>query len=152
MRINRELFPHLIRNRLPEGPTLLLLPDPGATTVAIQAWLPAGSSAERRDEEGLAHFLEHMIFKGSRGLGMGELAARVEASGGDINAYTMSDSTYYYLTCLPETMDSCLTDLCEAIWWPRFEEAEIKRERGVVLAEIDRAMDQPDQILQNHLF
>ena len=96
MRINLELFPHLIRKRLPEGPTLFLLPDPGAATVAIQAWLPSGSSAERRDEEGLAHFLEHMIFKGSRGLGMGELAARVEASGGDINAYTMSDSTYYH--------------------------------------------------------
>ncbi|MEE9240445.1 MAG: insulinase family protein, partial [bacterium] len=122
-----------------------MLPDPSAATVAIQAWLPAGSSAEGQDEEGLAHFLEHMIFKGSRRLGVGELAARVEASGGDINAYTMSDSTYYHLICLPETLDSCLADLAEALWWPRFEEVEIERERGVVLAEIDRAMDQPDQ-------
>ncbi len=152
MRINPSLFSHLIRRRLPEGPTLLLLPDPGATTVAIQAWLPSGSSAEGDDEAGLAHFLEHMIFKGSRGLGVGELAARVEASGGDINAYTMSDSTNYHLTCLPETMETCLADLTEALWWPRFEEVEIERERGVVLAEIDRSMDQPDQILQNHLF
>ena len=77
-----SLFKTLRRRRLPVGPKLICLPDENASTVSIQIWLPAGTSAEKKDEAGLAHFLEHMIFKGSRNLGVGELASRVEAAGG----------------------------------------------------------------------
>ncbi len=147
-----SLFRTLRRRRLPEGPTLICLPDKNASTVSIQIWLPAGTSSEKKSETGLAHFLEHMIFKGSRNLGIGELASRVEAAGGDINAYTMSDATYYYLDCLPETAEACLEMLADAVWWPRLEQAEADRERGVILAEIDRSMDQPDQVIQHRLF
>jgi zinc protease len=147
-----SLFKTLRRRRLPVGPKLICLPDENASTVSIQIWLPAGTSAEKKDEAGLAHFLEHMIFKGSRNLGVGELASRVEAAGGDINAYTMSDATYYYLACLPETAEDCLEMLADAVWWPRLDQTEADRERGVILAEIDRSMDQPDQVLQHRLF
>ncbi|MFP6868124.1 MAG: pitrilysin family protein [Nitrospinota bacterium] len=147
-----SLFPRLKRIRLAGGPTLICLPELSAPTVSMQIWLPAGSSSEKKGEDGLAHFLEHMIFKGSRNLGVGELASRVEGAGGDINAYTMSDAAYYYLTCLPEFAETCLESLADAVWWPRLNSIEMDRERGVILAEIDRSMDQPDQVLQHHLF
>jgi len=152
MQSKLSLFPRLKRIRLTGGPTLICLPEPSSSTVSMQIWLPAGSSSEKQGEHGLAHFLEHMVFKGSRNLGVGELASRVEGAGGDINAYTMSDAAYYYLTCLPESAESCLESLADAVWWPRLAQREMDRERGVILAEIDRSMDQPEQLLQYHLF
>ncbi|MEK6712378.1 MAG: pitrilysin family protein, partial [Nitrospinota bacterium] len=147
-----NLFPRLRRARLRNGPLLILLPDPAARTVAVQAWLPAGTLSEEAGGEGLAHFLEHMIFKGSRRLGLGELAARAEEAGGDINAYTLNEATYYHLVCLPGAAEKCLDALIEALWWPRLDEAEIARERRVILEEIRRAEDQPEQCLQQELY
>ena len=118
MRNKHSLFPDLVQRRLPEGPAFVFLPDSDAATASIQIWFRAGTSAEEKGEDGLAPFLEHLVFKGSKNLGVGELAARVEASGGDINAYTMSDATYYYLTCLPEAAEECMDILADAVWSP----------------------------------
>ncbi|MBT3433468.1 MAG: insulinase family protein [Nitrospinaceae bacterium] len=142
----------MTQTRIPDGPSLIVLPDKNAQVASVQVWFPAGPAVERPGEDGLAHFLEHMVFKGSRNLGVGELAARVEAAGGDTNAYTMSDATYYYLVCLPEAAEACAVMLADAVWWPKFSTAEIERERGVILAELDRSEDQPDQVLQQYLF
>ncbi len=146
------LLSRMVRTRLPGGPTLLMLPDKKAKVAAVQIWLPAGAHTEGPGKGGLSHFLEHMIFKGSRELEIGELANLIEASGGDVNAYTMSDATYYHFTCLPEGLETCLGAMAEAAWWPRFDPAEIERERRVIFAEIDRANDHPDQRLQEALF
>ena len=152
MKINPSLFPRMTQTRIPNGPALIVLPDKSARVASVQVWVPAGPAVERAGEDGLAHFLEHMVFKGSRNLGVGQLAARVEAAGGDTNAYTMSDATYYYLVCLPEAAEACAVMLADAVWWPRFAAEEVERERGVILAELDRSEDQPDQVLQQYLF
>lgn len=83
---------------------------------------------------------------------MGELASLAEAAGGDINAYTMSDATCYILTCLPEMMEACLRAMADALWQPNFDPLELERERGVILEEIHRADDDPEQELQKKLF
>jgi len=147
-----SLFSRLRLIRLRGGPLVLLLPDPEAPAVAVQAWLPAGSLTEAPGRGGLAHFLEHMIFKGSRRLALGELAARTEAAGGDINAYTLNEATYYHLSCRPAGTEDCLDALIESLWWPRFDQAEVVRERGVILEEIRRSEDQPEQRLQQELY
>ena len=133
------------------GPTCLFLPDAAAPAVSAQAWFPVGSLTETNALEGVSHFLEHMIFKGSRNLGVGELASLAESSGGDVNAYTASESTHYDLISTPDAFEACLEALLDALWRPRFDESEIRRERRVILSEINRAYEQPDQQLQHHL-
>ena len=138
--------------RMRGGPTCLFLPDPAAPAVSVQAWFRVGSLTETAPLEGISHFLEHMIFKGSENLEVGELASMAESSGGDINAYTTNESTHYDLISMPDKFEGCLEALLDALWWPRFEEDEIRQERQVILSEFNRTYEQPDQLLQYHLY
>ena len=134
------------------GPTCLFLPDATAPAVSVQAWLRVGSLTETDPLEGISHFLEHMIFKGSTNLEVGELASLAEASGGDINAYTTNESTHFDLISMPEKFEVCLEALLDALWSPRFEESEVHQERQVILSELSRANEQPNQLLQYQLY
>lgn len=138
--------------RMKSGPTCLFLPDSKAPAVSVQAWFRVGSLTETDQLEGISHFLEHMIFKGSENLGVGELASLAESSGGDINAYTTNETTHYDLVSMPDRFERCLEALLDALWRPRFEEKEANQERRVILSEFSRVYEQPDQILQYHLY
>jgi len=80
-----------VRHALPNGLTLLVEENRAAPVVAIQVWMRVGSADERLDEAGLAHLHEHMLFKGTARRGPGEVARSIEASGGEINAWTSFD-------------------------------------------------------------
>ncbi len=138
--------------RMRGGPTCLFLPDPTAPAVSAQAWFRVGSLTETNQLGGISHFLEHMIFKGSENLEVGELASLAESSGGDINAYTTNESTYYDLIAMPDKFERCLDALLDALWWPGFEENEVRQERRVILSELNRAYEQPDQLLLHDLY
>lgn len=138
--------------RMKGGPTCLFLPDSTAPAVSVQAWFRVGSLTETDPLEGISHFLEHMIFKGSENLEVGELASLAESSGGDINAYTTNETTHYDLISMPDRYERCLEALLDALWWPRFEEGEVRQERQVILSEWNRTYEQPDQLLQYHLY
>ena len=138
--------------RMKGGPTCLFLSDSNAPAVSVQAWFPVGSLTEPDPLEGISHFLEHMIFKGSKNLEVGELASLAESSGGDINAYTTNESTHYDLISMPDEFEGCLHALLDALWWPRFEDSEVRQERQVILSEWNRTYEQPDQVLQYHLY
>jgi len=138
--------------RMKSGPTCLFLPDSTAPAVSVQAWLRVGSLTETDPNEGISHFLEHMIFKGSENLEVGELASLAESSGGDINAFTTSETTHYDLISMPDEFEGCLEALLDALWWPRFEESEVRQERQVILSEFNRTYEQPDHLLQYHLY
>ena len=145
-----EIKPLVYRMR--GGPTCLFLPDSTAPAVSVQAWFHVGSLTETDLLEGISHFLEHMIFKGSKNLEVGELASLAELSGGDINAYTTNESTHYDLISMPDRFEGCLEAFLDALWWPRFEESEVHQERQVILSEWNRTYEQPDQLLQYHLY
>lgn len=138
--------------RMKGGPTCLFLSDSNAPAVSVQAWFRVGSLTETDRLAGISHFLEHMIFKGSKNLEVGELASLAESSGGDINAYTTNESTHYDLISMPDKFEGCLEALLDALWWPRFEESEVRHERQVILSEFNRTYEQPDQVLQYHLY
>ncbi len=142
----------LLVSRVRGGPACLFLPDSTAPAVSVQAWFRVGSLTETDPLEGISHFLEHMIFKGSQNLEVGELASLAESSGGDINAYTTSESTHYDLISMPDKFEGCLEAFLDALWWPRFEENEVRQERQVILSELNRTYEQPDQLLQYHLY
>jgi hypothetical protein len=88
----------MMRHRLANGMEFVFCPSEGAYVVSIQCIVWAGSLDERKHERGVAHFLEHMLFKGTTNRGVGEIASMVEGAGGDINAYTTFDKTVFYLT------------------------------------------------------
>jgi zinc protease len=96
------------RFRLDNGAVLLVKEEPGAPVVALNIWIEAGSVDERPDERGMAHLIEHMIFKGTAKRGVGEISRQVEAAGGYLNAFTSFEHTCFYVV-LPWTSNSTPT-------------------------------------------
>jgi zinc protease len=137
---------------LPNGLTLLLQQTQLAPVANLQIWARVGSADEQPGEEGLAHFHEHMLFKGTDTRGVGDVAGEVEAAGGRINAYTTFDTTVYYATLPSESLVQGLDVLVDAVRNSRFDPDEIQRECEVVLEEIRRSEDSPGHVLSDALF
>ncbi len=140
------------RRTLPNGLTLLLRESHRDPVVELQIWAGVGSADERPGEEGLAHFHEHMLFKGTERRGVGEVAGEIEGLGGQINAYTSFDSTVYHATMPSAQWQRGLDVLCDAVRNSVFDEEEIAREREVVLEEIRRSEDTPGHVLSDLCF
>lgn len=132
---------------LPNGLTILLRESHRAPVVELQIWADVGSADERPGEEGLAHFHEHMLFKGTDRRGVGEVAGDIEGLGGQINAYTSFDQTVYHATLPSAAWRDGLDVLTDAVRFSIFDEAEVQREREVVLEEIRRSEDTPGHVL-----
>jgi zinc protease len=137
---------------LPNGLSVLLCEAHLAPVVELQIWANVGAGDERAHEAGLAHFHEHMLFKGTGRRGVGEIAGEIESAGGRINAYTSLDVTVYHAT-LPASQISVGIDLLsDAVLHSSFDPVEIAREIEVVLEEIRRAQDSPAQVLGEAVF
>ena len=137
---------------LPNGLTLLLREAHLSPVVSLQIWVTVGSADERPGELGLAHFHEHMLFKGTRKRGVGDVAAEVEGGGGRINAYTSFDITVYHATLPREALAVGLDVLTDAVRNSVFDPEEVTREREVVLEEIRRSKDSPIHVLSDAVF
>jgi zinc protease len=123
-----------------------------APVVELQVWCRAGSADERPGEAGLAHFHEHMLFKGTARRGVGQIAGDVEGAGGRINAYTSFDVTVYHATLPSDRLEIGIDVLTDAVRNSIFDPQEISREIEVVLEEIRRGEDSPFQVLGNAVF
>jgi zinc protease len=137
---------------LPSGLHVLLRELRVAPVVEVQVWARVGAADERPGEEGLAHFHEHMLFKGTERRGVGEIAGTVEGVGGRINAYTTYDTTVYHATLPSEELESGLDVLADAVQHSRFDAEEVAREVEVVLEEIRRSDDSPHHVLADGVF
>jgi zinc protease len=137
---------------LPNGLTLLLRESHRDPVVELQIWADVGSADECPGEEGLAHFHEHMLFKGTARRGVGEVAGEIEGLGGQVNAYTSFDSTVYHATLPSSEWKRGLDVLVDAVRFSIFDEEEIAREREVVLEEIRRSEDTPGHVLSDLCF
>ncbi len=138
--------------QLPNGLTVVLLETDTAPVAEFQLWARAGSADERPDERGLAHFHEHMLFKGTERRGLGQIAGEVEGAGGRINAYTSHDVTVYHATTPADAFETGIDVLCDAVLHSLFDPGEIAREIEVVLEEIRRSEDSPGSVLSNAVF
>src|SRR3989338_11419446 len=81
---------------------VLLIQSQKSPVVSIQMWVKTGSADEKKGEEGISHFIEHLVFKGTRKYKVGEIASAVESAGGELNAYTSFDQTVFYVTISKE--------------------------------------------------
>jgi zinc protease len=137
---------------LPNGLDVLLRETHSAPVAEIQIWCKVGSADEAPGEEGLAHFHEHMLFKGTERRGLGEIAGEVEGVGGRINAYTSFDQTVYYATLPSAEVGTGIDVLADALQHSIFDPDEVSREVEVVLEEIRRSKDTPGDVLGDVLF
>jgi len=137
---------------LPNGLTLLLREARAVPVAAVQIWTRVGSADEGPNEAGLAHFHEHMLFKGTERRGVGEIAGEVEGLGGQINAWTSFDVTVYHATLPSDALSSGLDVLVDAVRRSVFDEQEVQREIEVVLEEIHRSNDSPHHVIGDAVF
>ncbi len=142
----------LYHDVLPNGLSLLLRESHLAAVAELQIWAQVGSADERPGEEGLAHFHEHMLFKGTEKRGVGEVASAIEGIGGRINAYTSYDTTVYHATVPAAGLDDAIDVLVDMVRRSTFDPDEITREIEVVLDEIRRSDDSPHSVCAEALF
>ncbi len=120
---------------------------PGLQSAAIGVWVMAGARHETAAQNGIAHFLEHMAFKGTERRSALDIAEAIEDVGGYINAYTSREVTAYYARVLGEHVPLALDVVADILRAPVFDPREIEIERGVILQEIGQALDTPDDII-----
>ncbi|MFM8260116.1 MAG: M16 family metallopeptidase [Vulcanococcus sp.] len=131
---------------LSNGVALVELDLPQAPLICLDFWCRAGSATETGRESGLAHFLEHMVFKGSEHLPAGAFDQRVEALGGSSNAATGFDDVHYHVLIPPEAAPEALDLLLDLVLKPRLAEDDFAMERQVVLEELAQSEDQPEEV------
>ena len=117
--------------------------------ISIDFWFKAGISFEEKEKVGLAHFLEHMIFKGSKLLKPGEFDLRIEALGGFSNASTGYDDVHYYVDVPPSNVEEALSLLTNLVLFPTLNEKEFNLEKKVIIEEILQSQDQKDELIFN---
>ncbi|MEO1000579.1 MAG: pitrilysin family protein, partial [Pseudomonadota bacterium] len=132
---------------LSNGLRIAVEPMPGVASATIGLWAEVGGRHEAEAENGLAHFLEHMAFKGTARRNAREIAEAIEDVGGYINAYTSREMTAYYARVLGPDVPLALDIIADIVLASAFAEAEIEVERGVILQEIGQALDTPDDII-----
>ena len=138
-----ELAPHLHKTTLDNKLTVLVKETPGAKIATVQIWVRAGSIYEDKNEAGITHLIEHMIFKGTATRGPGEVAGEIEEKGGAINAYTSFEQTVYHATLPARYWDTALDVLVDAVLNSTFDSLELEREKKVVLEELYMRNDRP---------
>ncbi|RUM88502.1 MAG: insulinase family protein [Thermovibrio sp.] len=115
-------------------------------SVTVSFWIKAGASYESEENRGVAHFLEHMIFNGSERLPPGSADRIIESLGGEINAATSYDYTYYYVNLPFKHWETALSVLSELVLNPSISEEMVKKEIPIVLEEISRSEDNPHEL------
>ncbi|VDC28303.1 M16 family metallopeptidase [Pseudogemmobacter humi] len=120
---------------------------PGLKSASVGLWVEAGGRHEGEGENGVAHFLEHMAFKGTPTRSALRIAEEIEDVGGYINAYTSREMTAYYARCLSADVPRALDVISDIVLNPLFDRDDIETERHVILQEIGQANDTPDDII-----
>jgi predicted Zn-dependent peptidase len=143
VRANSDFF----RYSLPGGAVLVGERVPARRSVALGIWIGAGSRDEDAGREGAAHFVEHLVFKGTRRRSAREIATAIERVGGSLEAFTTKENTCFYARVLREHAGLAWDVLSDLITAPQFAEEEIERERQVVLEELRSLEDAPEDLV-----
>ncbi len=132
---------------LPDGLTVLSLENNNVSSVAIEIWVKVGSRNESINLNGIAHFIEHMNFKGTSKRSAKEIAEEFDAIGGYLNAYTSKENTVYSAKVLKEFLPLTIDVLSDIMFNSVYNEEEIEKERNVVLQELAQVEDTPEEVV-----
>ncbi|MCS7216711.1 MAG: insulinase family protein [Candidatus Bipolaricaulota bacterium] len=139
-----EIYPGCFAGEASSGLRVLAEPMPGFRSVALGLWVQAGGREDPPGKEGLAHFVEHMTFKGTTRRSALEIAQSIDALGGHLNAATTAEYTFFYTEVLSAHLPEAWDILVELVTSPRFAPEDLPRERVVVAEEIRAAEDDPE--------
>lgn len=135
------------QTRLSNGLRIVTEAMPGLKSASVGVWVAAGGRNERVEQNGIAHFLEHMAFKGTTTRSALQIAEVIEDVGGYINAYTSRETTAYYARVLQDDVPLGLEIIGDILTNAVYDPSEIEIERGVILQEIGQSLDTPDDII-----
>lgn len=136
---------------LSNGLRVAVAPMPHVETTSVGVWVDVGARHEREEENGLAHMLEHMAFKGTERRSALQIAEEIEGAGGYINAYTSREQTAYYARVLKEDLELAVDLIGDIVLASTFPEDELRREREVIRQEIAQVNDTPDDVIFDRL-
>ncbi|MCX5884589.1 MAG: pitrilysin family protein [Proteobacteria bacterium] len=118
-------------------------------SVTFGIWVMTGSRHENKEENGISHFIEHMLFKGTEKRGVSDIAKEIDSVGGILNAFTSKEYTCLYVKVLDRHLDLAIDLLLDIFLNSNFKPEEVERERGVILQEIRMVEDTPDENIQD---
>lgn len=137
----------LYRKTMPNGLRIVGEKRDDVHSFALSVWVKAGSCNETEDINGISHFIEHMLFKGTEERTAKDIAAQIDRVGGQINAFTAKECTCFYVKVIDENIELAVDILSDLLLNSVFDEAEIDKERGVILEEIAMVEDAPDEMV-----
>lgn len=137
----------VVAETLPSGLRLVTEAMPHVRSITVGVWLKRGSRHESDAESGVAHFVEHMLFKGTTSRSAQVIAQTIDSIGGQLDAFTSKEYAGYYIKVLDEHLPLALDLLSDMIMRPAMAPAEIEREQGVILEEIKMVEDTPDDLV-----
>ena len=135
------------RTVLPNGLLVLTESMPHMRSVSMGAWINSGSRDESALENGISHFVEHMVFKGTQSRSAQRIAREVDSIGGNLDAFTGKETVCFNIKVLDENMPPALDVLSDLVLHPKFSQADLEREQGVILEEIKMDEDNPDYLV-----
>ncbi len=132
---------------LPNGLTILTEEMPNIRSVSLGVWLKQGSRHEQPDENGISHFIEHLLFKGTERRTASDIARTIDRIGGQCDAFTTKEYTCFYARVLDEHLPIALDLLSDIVLHPRFDPENVEKERKVIFEEIKMVEDSPDELV-----
>lgn len=148
--MNENMRSEYNKTILPNGLTIVTEKIPFVRSVSVGVWVKTGSRVETKEENGITHFLEHMLFKGTEKRSARDIARSLESVGGYLNAFTAKEYTCFYAEVLDEFSQKALDVLGDILSNSLFDAKEFKKEREVILDEIDSVEDTPDDLIQEY--
>jgi predicted Zn-dependent peptidase len=137
------------RTVLPGGLRVITEQVPGVRSASVGIWVGVGSRDEKPAVAGAAHYLEHLLFKGTEHRTAVQIAEEIDAVGGELNAFTAKEHTCYYAHVLDEDLPLAIDLVCDVVFDALLTESDVETERGVVLEEIAMRDDDPEDLLHD---
>jgi len=137
---------------LPNGLKVVYEQSKASKVTSIQIWVCCGSANEQKSENGVSHFIEHILFKGTKNHKLGGVADSIETLGGELNAFTSKDHTCYYATVPTLYYKDAMNVLKDLVFYPLMDDKDIEDEREVILEEIRRYQDIPSSVASDMFY
>jgi len=135
------------RTRLSNGVRVVTEQMPHVRSVSIGVWIGTGSREEKEHETGLSHFIEHMVFKGTKNRTAEQIAKSVDSIGGGLDAFTSKELVSYNVKVLDEHLPEAFDVVADLVRNPLFQKQDIEKEKGVILEELKMEVDNPEYLL-----
>lgn len=147
MKTSASGYPHI--NHLPNGVTVITEPMPYVRSVSVGVWIISGSRGESLEENGIAHFIEHMLFKGTETRSAEDIARSVDSIGGNLDAFTAKELVCFNTKVLDEHLPQAFDVLSDLVLHPQFAAEDVEKEKSVVLEELKMESDNPEYLVHD---